>query len=90
MVEGKTKSGFEYKIEEERFDDYETFEKICAIDSDNRNVALVIEVFNELLGQQQYKELKEHIRNENGRVSTNLMMEALFDILNSDAVEIKN
>ena len=89
MVEGKLKNGFEYSIEEERLDDFEMFEKLCAIDTDQNNIGMVIDVFKELLGEDQYKALKEHMRNEKGRISTEGMIAALHELLGSDE-ELKN
>lgn len=87
MAEGKLTNGFEYKIDDDRFDDYEMFEKLCAIDRDENNISLIVEVFKELLGDKQYDALKEHLRNEKGRISTQAMVEALHEILGSEEDE---
>ena len=91
MAEGKLKNGFEYKIDDDRFDDYEMFEKLCAIDRDENNISMIIEVFRDLLGDKQYDALKEHLRNKKGKISTQAMVEALHEILGSEEDEdIKN
>jgi len=90
MVEGKLTNGFEFKIDDERFDDFEMFEKLCAIDKDESNIGLVIDVFVDLLGENQYTALKEHLRNKKGKISTKAMVEALHEILESDNEELKN
>lgn len=90
MTEGKLKNGFEYKIEDDRFDDYEMFEKLCAIDKDDSNISLIIDVFIDLLGEDQYDALKEHLRSKKGKISTKAMVEALHEILGSEGEEIKN
>lgn len=89
-VKGVTTKGFNYVIDAEAFDDYETFEKICALDRDENNIALVTEVFEAMLGKEQYKELKEFMRKENGRISTRDMIDTLSEILNGEDEEIKN
>ena len=87
MVEGKLANGFEYKIEEDHLDDFEMFENLCAIDRDANNIGLVIDVFVDLLGEDQYKALKEHLRNKKGKISTRAMVEALHEILESDGTD---
>lgn len=90
MAEGKLTNGFEYKIDDDRFDDYEMFEKLCAIDRDENNISMIIEVFRELLGDKQYDALKEHLRNKKGRISTAAMVDALHELLESDDEDLKN
>lgn len=89
MVEGILKNGFCYRIEDEALDDYEMFEKLCAIDRDSNNISLVTEIFTDLLGVEQYKALKEYMRSESGRISTTRMVEALHELLEADE-EVKN
>lgn len=91
MVEGITTNGFKYRIEDEKLDDYEMFEKLCAIDNDNANIGLIVNVFTDLLGLDQYNALKEHLRREKGRVGTREMLMTLREILNSEEDnELKN
>lgn len=82
-VKGITSRGFIYEIEADRFDDYEVFEKLCALDRDENNISLVTEVYEALLGSKQYKSLKEYMRDSNGRISTRDMIETLKEILNN-------
>lgn len=89
MIEGKLKSGFKYVIEEAKLDDFELFEKLCAIDIDQNNIGMIIDVFKELLGEEQYSALKEHMRDKTGRISTEGMMAALRELLGSEE-ELKN
>lgn len=80
MIEGKLKNGFEVRIPEENYDDYELFEDLAAIDSDGDNVGKIVSAYMRLLGEEQYKELKEHLRKDNGKVSRTEMFDALSEI----------
>lgn len=79
MIKGKTKSGFEFHIEEEVLDDYEILEDLCAIDEGEANK--IPKVAIKILGDEQMKKLKDHIRGENGRASALKMGEAIGEIL---------
>ena len=79
MITGKTKNGFEYKIDEDIMDDYEFLEILCEID--NGNASLIPMVAKKLLGEEQKKELMEYTRGKNGKVSALKMGEAIGDIL---------
>lgn len=90
MLKGVTSKGFNYVIDADTLDNYETFEKLCALDRDENSLTLVTEVYEALLGVEQYKALKEFMRNEKGRISTTDMIETLKEILNGEDEEIKN
>lgn len=89
MIEGKLSNGFEYKLEDDVLDDYEIFEKMCMIDNDPDNTSLIVEVFMDLLGADQYKALKGHLRTKSGRVSTVAMFAALHELLDTEE-DLKN
>lgn len=80
MVEGTLSNGFKFQIEDERLDNYETFEKLCMIDNNNENLGLIIEVYNDLLGTDQYRALKEYIKKQDGRISTRKMFELMQEM----------
>lgn len=80
MIEGTLKSGFHIIIPDENYDDYELFEDLAAIDENMNNVGKMVSVFKRLLGEEQYNALKEHMRQENGRIRTTQMEEALHEI----------
>lgn len=86
MIEGKTKSGFEYKIPKENLDNYELIEVIAEAQD---NPLLFPKMVNLLLGEEQAKRLKEHCRNENGIVSTEKLSQEITEIFESQK-EIKN
>lgn len=81
MITGTTNSGFSYEITEETLDDYELLE--IFVDMDAGNIGLVPQMVKKLLGDEQSKALKEHCK-ENGRISTNKMMNEVMDILASN------
>ena len=79
MITGITESGFNFEIEEEAIDDYELFENLCAID--NGDISKIPIVADGYLGKEQLKRLKEHCRNENGRISTTKMIDEITQIM---------
>lgn len=86
MIEGKTKSGFEYKIPKENLDNYELIEVIAEA---QENPLLFPKMINLLLGKEQAERLKEHCRNENGIVSTEKISQEITEIFESQK-ELKN
>ena len=76
MITGTTESGFEYKLNEENMDDYELLENLCAIDEGDASKITVSA--KQLLGAEH---LKDHVRNEKGRVSAAKMIEEITQIL---------
>lgn len=79
MINGTTKSGFYYEISDDQLDDYELLETICEVD--NGNNVLIPKVAELVLGKKQLSELKEHLRNENGRVKTSDMFREIMEIM---------
>ena len=80
-MKGTTSSGFEYNLDETALDDYELLEDLCELD--NGNTARTISALNRLLGTEQKDQLKEHLREENGRVPASKMMVEMAEIFNS-------
>lgn len=78
MITGKTESGFEFKIEDEVFDDYELLEILHKVDSGD--YGLITEMVDKLLGEEQKEKLKEYAKNENGRVQTSVILKEVMDI----------
>lgn len=81
MIRGKTKSGFEFELEDDVLDDYELLEAFQRIDEGHgeKSVTLV----DRLLGEEQKQKLKDHVRSEKGRVSVKRLMEEVAEILTS-------
>ena len=81
MLTGNTKSGFQFKIEDQALDDYEILEMLTEIDDGNG--VLVPKMIERLLGKEQKEALKEHLRNKEGKVSTQNIMIEVMDIFKS-------
>lgn len=86
MLKGKTKSGFSYQISEKRLENYELVEALNAIET---NPLEVIKVVNLLLGVDQAKKLKEHLRDKDGLVPTEKMTNEIQEIFETQAT-LKN
>lgn len=85
MISGTTESGFEFSLDSEALDDYELLEYLC--DIDNGDVSKITVAANALLGNAQMKKLKEHLRNEKGRVSAKKMIEEITQIFQRSSVK---
>lgn len=81
MIEGKTKSGFEFKLEEDTLDDWELFEDLTAVEEGESTK--IIGCAKRILGNEQYNRLKEFLRDENGKISTTAMSNAISEIFGS-------
>lgn len=79
MIKGKTKSGFNYHIDENVLQDYELLE---AISETEKNPIFITKVVRMLLGDDTDK-LKEHVRDENGHVSIEKMNVEITEIFQS-------
>lgn len=86
MISGKTKSGFKYSVEEERLNNYELLEAIGELEDDPLILTKVVDL---LLGKEQKKELKNHVRTEDGLVPTDKLSEEITEIFKSQS-ETKN
>lgn len=86
MIEGKTDSGFEYKVSKDVANDYELVEALGELDT---NPLLLSTIVNKVLGKEQTNKLKDHIRTEDGIVPTDVMMQEVMAIFNGEK-EIKN
>ena len=80
MITGTTSTGFAFELEDDVFDDYELLEVLKEIDEGNEeHVVTMVDI---LLGEEQKKLLKEHVRNEKGKVSVTRIMEEVTEIFN--------
>lgn len=89
MLQGTLKNGFKIRIEDEALDDYEVLEILNEIDKNQENAGSIADVYEKLLGKEQYHALKEHMRGENGRIRTSAMIDALKEIFELDD-DLKN
>jgi hypothetical protein len=91
MIEGKTSTGFVYKIDDDVLDDMELLDAL--IDMDNGDMSSYRYAIKALLGEEQRKALYEHVRDKKtGRVSAKKVFEAFAEVLNSakENQKIKN
>ena len=77
MLQGKTKSAFEFTLDEERLDNYELLEALGELED---NVYLLPKVIKLVLGDEQAKELKEHLKTEKGIIPSKAMQAELKEI----------
>ena len=66
MLTGKTTTGFEFTIEDSALDDWELLEALADIDDGKtQKIGTAVKL---LLGKEQADALKDHCRNDEGRV----------------------
>ena len=75
MIKGTTKSGFDYTVQEEALDDYELLEELYP------QAVAFIDAIEKIIGPEQKEQLKEHVRDEAGRVSIKRMFDEVGEIL---------
>ena len=85
-MKGKTSTGFEFDIEDERLDDMELVDIMAEIDE---NPLLMPKLCKMLLGEEQKKRLYDHLRSEGGRVPIEATTNAIQEIFNSPG-DLKN
>ncbi|MDZ5548479.1 hypothetical protein [Enterococcus cecorum] len=80
MIKGKTKSGFKFELDEEVLNDYEIIELLGDVEE---NPLLFPKVVKRILGDEQTTALKNHVRDENGRVNADKMTAEVTEIFES-------
>lgn len=81
MLKGKTKTGFEYEFDENLFKDYELVELLAEVDD---NPLVLPQIFKKLIGDR-VKDLKDHVRDDNGVVDIEKMVAEFEDIISTQA-----
>lgn len=87
----KTPSGFEFEINKEALDNWEFLEKLS--DLEDGDGAQIVGIARILLGREGVERLKEHVRDENGKVTFTAMTEeltAVFEAVKSSSDDVKN
>lgn len=79
----KTKSGFEYELNEGLEENFELFELFREYQK-TQNVLILIDVAKLLLGEEGYKRLKEH-HTKDGKTSAKGVFEDIMEISNDDS-----
>ena len=77
MINITMEDGFKGSLDEEIFDDFDLVELFAKT---AKNPMWIGDLAEKLLGAEQKKALVEHLRDENGKVRTSSMMQALKEI----------
>ena len=77
----KLKDGFEIQLREDALNDWEFLEVLADIDEGEGG--LIVKAARMLLGRDGVKMLKEHLKDENGRVPADVMANALLELMES-------
>lgn len=86
MVKGKTTKGFSYTISDAAMDDWELLELLTKLDKGEMSV--IVDASIHLLGEKQYKNLKNFLR-KNGRIKASDFIQEFTEIMTSTK-ELKN
>lgn len=91
MIEGKTKTGFKFKIDERIISDLRVFEQITILQNGNPSEIMAATVtLVELIFGKDKKKLEEHIAKKNdGYVPIEVVTQELLDVLTSNQ-QLKN
>lgn len=85
-IKGKTASGFEYKITKARLENYELIESLNEVET---NPLALPKTVNLLFGKDQADKFKDHLRDDEGLISTEKLSEEIMEIFKSQK-ETKN
>lgn len=80
-MKAKLNDGFEVEILDAVVDDWEFLEVLAGIDEGE--TGLIVKAAKMLLGEEGVKMLKEHLRDDSGRVHSTAMIDALREIMES-------
>ena len=81
MLKGKTKTGFQYEFDEKILKNYELVELLAEVDDDPLVLPKIIKM---LLGDR-VEELKDHVRDADGVVDIEKMLNEFQDIFSTQA-----
>lgn len=85
MITGKTRTGFDFEVNEKRMDDAEFLEKF--VDMQKGEGLELFEIIAVVLGKEQKAALYEHCRSEDGIVSMEVLGDEMADIFTAMAEE---
>ena len=80
MLKGKTKSGFEFEVEDEQLNNFELIEVLADVDV---NPLLLPKLVKMLLGNDQKNRLLDHLRTEKGIVPLDAISTEIMEIFQS-------
>ena len=83
MIEGKTKTGFKFKIDEMVADDMELLDALIDADGGDpiKQMKGLNMILTKFLGEEQKKALYDHLRTEDGRIPVTKVSEATVEIM---------
>ena len=81
MIKGKTRSGFEFQLEESVLDNMELLDAIVEAEE---NPAVIPKVVNMVLGKEEKKRLYDHLRTPKGNVPIMAVATEIAEIFNSN------
>ena len=84
MLKGTTKSGFKFDIEDKRLNNYELLEAISDVEESPLALPHVIKL---LLGDSKAKALKNHVRDDEGFVSSEKLSAEIMEIFESQTLK---
>lgn len=87
MIKGITTTGFKYEIQKSDLNDYELIENLADLEEDP---LLISSIVRQVLGKEQAKKLKDHVRIEDGTVPVDKMTKEITDIFKNGGEETKN
>lgn len=82
-ITGKTSSGFGFELSPNVFDDWEIMELLGRVQNEDK--LAIFELFRRVLGDEQLAKLKEHCREEDGRIPLSRMNDELTEIFTAQA-----
>lgn len=80
MLKGKTKSGFEFEVQDDALNNYELIEVLADVDT---NPLLLPKLVKMLLGNEQKAKLTDHVRTETGTVPLDKISAEIMEIFQS-------
>lgn len=88
MVQGRTRTGFEFAVDEAVMNDMELIDAIA--ETMDENPMAFSKVCTKLFGADQKKRLYDHLRNEDGRVPVEAISEEIADVFKAIGEAGKN
>lgn len=85
LIKGKTSTGFEFEVSKKRLNNYELVECLGKLEAEPLLLPKIVVM---ILGEAQTEQLKNHVRDSDGIVDTDIMSKEIEDILKSK--ELKN
>ena len=84
MLKGTTKSGFKFEIDDKHLENYELLEAISEVEESPLALPRVIKL---LLGDNKAKALKNHVRDDEGFVSSEKLSAEIMEIFESQTLK---